>query len=72
MTSFYYHFWRFTNAVYKVKLRIITVSVPFFNSNTDLNDFTEEFVNRIREKKKDAQKASILEIKFKTSHMGIC
>ena len=29
MTSSYYHFWRSTNAVYKVRMHIITVSVTF-------------------------------------------
>ena len=52
MTSSYYHFWRSTNAVYKVRMHIITVSEPFFNQNTAFNDFKEEFVNRIREKLK--------------------
>ena len=59
MTSSYYHFLRSTNAVYKVSMHMITVSVTFLQLNTAFNAFKEGFVSRIREKfkKKDFQKS---------------
>ena len=53
MTSSYYHLRRSTNAVYNVKMHIITVSIKI----KLLMILKEGFVNRIREKikKKDSQ-----------------
>ena len=70
MTSSYCHFSRSTNAVYKIRMRIISVHVPFSKQKTAFNDFTEEFVNKIWEKRyfkvglESVWFQRILEIKF--------
>ena len=50
MTSSYYHFQRSTNAVYKVRMHIIKVSVTFLQLKTAFNDLKKGLLTELEKK----------------------